>query len=238
MQTTRFPAIIALVAVFALAAPDAQAPAKRLSVSSAVSAAVGDGGPESPVSVAGRFQFAPNVGIELEGLYIGGQEFEHGFASPQIFPSLPSSELVSRVHTLAFLSSLVTNVELGWFRPYALVGGVANLRQRVSVASGVVSPEGEGRSSLDVRNVGENSLALAAGGGLEYRIWRELDIGDWGPSRVLVLERRSGRFDAAEAGGTGPANRLTRRGAWTRACLPCQQRSAGVAQVGAVCACG
>lgn len=169
------PPIIA--AVILAAASNVWAQSERLRVSGGVAGALGDGGPAPAVSVAGGFQLVPRVGLELELLYVHGQDFGETVAIPLIFPPIAGRRVEVTGHTLAFLSSFVANLEVGRLRPYAVFGGgIASVtRETRVIQSGFSGNAGSGPPALSAAAV-ENGLALTAGAGLEIRAWRALFV--------------------------------------------------------------
>jgi hypothetical protein len=130
--------------------------------------------------VAGGFQLIPRVGLEIELLYVHAQDFGESLAIPPVFPPLPPRRLEVTGHTVAFLSSFVTNLEVGRLRPYAVFGGgIASVTRetRGVLQSGppVTDSSGSASSTASVGRV-ENDLALTAGAGLEIRVWRALFV--------------------------------------------------------------
>lgn len=177
-----------------LSASNLYAQDERVRLSGVTSIAVGDGGPAAAISAASGFQLAPHAGFEIEGLYIPDQDFDRGdIVLPAMFPA-PRVDINGR--TVAFLSSFVTDLQVGRLRPYAqLGGGIANVRRKVTIdyppgiLTGppvVVSNAGARVPSIDIRplpvprpittKISENDLALTAGVGLDVRVWRRLSL--------------------------------------------------------------
>lgn len=167
---------------------------ERVRLSGVTSIAAGDGGPTAAISAASGFQLAPHAGFEIEALYIPDQDFDRrDLVLPAIFPA-PRVEIDGR--TVAFLSSFVTDLQVGRLRPYAQFGGgIANVRRKVAIdyppgiLAGtplVVSNAGVRVPSIDVRllpiprpvttRIAENDLALTAGAGLDVRVWKRLSL--------------------------------------------------------------
>jgi hypothetical protein len=183
-----------LVGFLVLAGSRAWAQTERARVSGTVSTALGDGGPAPAIGVAGGFQLAPHAGLELEVLYIPGQDLrEQGFViASQIsstFPSLtpPGSRVVTfptprvdiNARTVAFLSSFVLDLPAGRLRPYALFGGgIANVERDISVNfEGLPIPLLPTLILPSTRySFATNHLALTAGAGLDVRVWRRLSV--------------------------------------------------------------
>ncbi len=128
----------ALVGVLLLAGSRASAQNERVRVSGTVSTALGDGGPAPAIGVAGGFQLAPHAGLELEVLYVPGQDLRDqgfGIASqmsstfPRLIPPgsfsvvFPTPRVEISARTVAFLSSFVLDLPAGRLRPYTLFGG-------------------------------------------------------------------------------------------------------------------
>lgn len=182
------------LAVVVLSAPNLYAQDERVRLSGVTSLAAGDGGPAAAIGVASGFQLAPHAGFEIEGLYIPDQDFDRGdIVLPAIFP-VPRVDVGGR--TVAFLSSFVTDLQVGRLRPYAQFGGgIANVRRTLTIAyppgilagtTVVVSNAGMRAPSIDGRplpilrpvtaRIAENDLALTAGAGLDVRVWKRLSL--------------------------------------------------------------
>lgn len=173
---------IVMMTLIATPVPGLWAQSERVRLSGGLSDAVGDGGPALAISVAGGFQLAPRAGLEVELLTISGQEFGRTTGPvPLVFSSaLPTSRVVTG-RSIAFLSSFVADLEIGRMRPYAQFGGgIANVRRRFTVGGG-----GEAVSTLQglqttvqqtSTEASANDLALAAGAGLDVRVWKRLSI--------------------------------------------------------------
>ena len=183
----------ALVGVLVLAGSRSWAQNERVRVSGTVSTALGDGGPAPAIGVAGGFQLAPHAGLELEVLYIPGQDLrDQGFLiASQIsstFPSLipgpisvifPTPRVDINARTVAFLSSFVVDLPVGRLRPYALFGGgIANVERDISVTfDGLPRPLLPTLILPPTRyGFATNHLALTAGAGFDVRVWRQLSI--------------------------------------------------------------
>jgi len=198
-----------------LSASNVYAQDERVRLSGLTSIALGDGGPAVAVSVSSGFQLAPHAGFEIEALYIPDQDFDRAnIVLPAIFPT-PRVETDGR--TIAFLSSFVTDLQVGRLRPYATFGGgVANVRRNVTIdyppgilarTAGVSVPPVDVRRALILRpitsRIAENDLALTAGAGLDIRVWRRLSLA--ADVRYLRL------FQATQ--GLAGAENITRIGA-------------------------
>ena len=182
------------VVMSALVVPQAVAQNERARLSGITSIAVGDGGPAPAISVAAGFQLAPHAGFELEALYIPEQDFDRSdIVRPAIFPA-PRVDIDGR--TVVFLSSFVTDLQVGRLRPYAIFGGgIANVSRKVTIdyppgilagTAMVVSNAGVSVPPVDVRRLpiprpiiarpSENELAFTAGAGLDVRVWKRLSL--------------------------------------------------------------
>ena len=217
----RVACLFALVLIISPSASTVYAQDERVRLSGLTSIALGDGGPAAAISVSSGFQLAPHAGFEIEGLYIPNQDFDRtNIVLPAIYPT-PRVETDGR--TIAFLSSFVTDLQAGRLRPYALFGGgIANVRRRVTIdfppgilaRTVVVGPDRRAPAPQgDVQvvpirrpitsRIAENDLALAAGAGLDIRIWARLSLA--ADVRYLRL------FQTTQ--GTAGAENLTRVGA-------------------------
>lgn len=167
------------IAAFSILASAASAQTERVSISSAIAWAGGDGGPTSAVGVAGGVQLAPHAGVEIELLYVPRQTFRRDSIVPQLFPAVPPIETTGRGRTLAFLSSFVTSLEIGRVRPYALLGGgFAHVQRHTRAGPGSISMMGTVSTSgpmMDATSA-DSGPALTTGGGVEIRVWKRLGV--------------------------------------------------------------
>ena len=189
---------------------------ERVRLSGTASLAVGDGGPAPALSVTGGFQLAPHAGFELEALYVPDQQFGRNDMIVQgiIFP-VPRVDIDGR--TVAFLSSFVTDLQVGRLRPYALFGGgIANVRRKVAIdyppqilsGSALVWTSTNAPIGVNVRpipvpiprsvrtTVSENDLVFTTGAGLDIRIWKRLSVA--ADVRYLHLFQTAPGSDAIE----------------------------------------
>jgi opacity protein-like surface antigen len=181
------------MALLAVTGSSAWAQNERVRVSGTVSTALGDGGPAPAIGVAGGFQLAPHAGLELELLYVPGQDLRDqgvviaselrssvvSLVPPSISVIFPTPRVEINARTVAFLSSFVLDLPVGRLRPYALMGGgIANVEREVSVTF-----DGVPRPLLPTLilpptqyTIATNHLALTAGAGLDVRVWRQLSV--------------------------------------------------------------
>jgi hypothetical protein len=212
-----------LVAVLVLSGPLVWAQNERVRVSGTISGALGDGGPAPAIGVAGGFQLAPHAGLELEVLYVPGQDLRDqgvviasqirstlvSFAPPGpvslIFPT-PRVEISAQ--TAAFLSSFVLDLPVGRLRPYALFGGgIANVDRKISVTyDSLPRPLGVPFVIFPPTrySIATNHLALTAGSGLDVRVWSRLSV---------AADVRYLRLFAEGAGNDDNLRNITRVGA-------------------------
>ena len=201
--------------------PQASAQDERVRLSGTASLAVGDGGPAPAISVTGGFQLAPHAGFELEGIYIPDQDFDRNDVIVQVIFPAPRVDIAER--TVAFVSSFVTDLQVGRLRPYALFGGgIANVRRKVAIdyppqilagstlVANTSAPVGVNVRPIPVpaprsvrTTVSENDLVLTTGAGLDIRIWKRLSVA--ADVRYLHL------FQTAP--GSGAIENITRIGA-------------------------
>ncbi len=149
----------------------AQARAGGPVIGAPVAVTFGDGGSHAAGGFTVGWNFARNLGAEFDFAYLPSQQVKMRGSDP-----CPGCPLPADVRVMAGTANLVVSgaADARWVRPYALAGvGLGNTRSR---------PYAWSPSSDGVR---ENHLALAAGVGVEFRVWQGLGIG--GEVRYLHL---------------------------------------------------
>lgn len=189
--------VAATTGMFVASVPKASAQEGRAEISVGGGVIGGGDGSAPTLDVAGVLQMTRHAALELNFLYAPDQTFTSTFFGvPQIFPdqgAIGPRTIDGR--TAAFLASFVARFERGRVRPFALFGGgLASVRYESELHEGVVPPV----STAGIRTVAasEESLAVTAGGGVDYLIAHRFAIG-FSARYLRLLSESSYASDAA-----------------------------------------
>ena len=216
----------ALALTVALGMPAAAAPAESgLKIAANVGASMGDGNTSVAAGGAIGYRFTRNVGFEVEVSYTPSLEFDGwGTSYPVGMPGFQPGHVISTLiganglpigaaeqtlyptisertsgTMLTFLASFVGEIPTGvsWLCPYVQVGaGSATVTEKYGVGNlmgetGMAGPMGHIELS-------QTSLAITAGGGVDFPIWKALAVGV--DARYIHVAREGRALNTVRAG--------------------------------------
>lgn len=168
--------VILLLCLTLDGASAAQAASGGPQVSGIIGGSFAEGRNARAEAVAAGYRFTRTLSLEVEVGHLPNLGFDVGPVACFLPPSSGCSAYTGQSggRAVTFLTSMVVHAPMhrSRLKPYMLAGGgIANLRQSIRFprcSSWVHCIPGD-RS--------QNVPALAAGGGVEYRIWRGLELG-------------------------------------------------------------
>jgi opacity protein-like surface antigen len=211
--------------VVSLGMPAGAAPAESgLKIAANVGASMGDGHTSAAAGGAIGYRFTRNVGFDVEVSYTPSLEFDGAGGFPLGMPGVQPGHVTSMSFgpdglpigaaeqtfyptisertsgtMLTFLASFVGEIPTGvsWLCPYVLVGaGSATVTEKYGVGqfvgqAGMAGPMGH-------IGVSQTSLAITAGGGVDFPIWKRLAVGV--DARYIHVAREGSPLNTVRAG--------------------------------------